>query len=61
MRKIAILSQLLLGVVFGAQAQKKLSTDANAKYESEINSMITYLEETMNFLGDSTTYGIGYY
>ena len=55
MRKIAILSLLLLGVVFGAQAQKKLSKDEIAKYESEINSMITYLEETMNFLGDSTT------
>ena len=45
MRKIAILSLLLLGVVFGAQAQKKLSKDEIAKYESEINSMITYLEE----------------
>jgi hypothetical protein len=38
----------------GSQAQK-LSKDEVAKYENEINSMISYLEETMNFLGDSTT------
>ena len=54
MKKIAILSILLFGIVFGAQAQKKLSKDEVAKYENEINSMISYLEETMNFLGDST-------
>ena len=54
MKKIAILSILLFGIAFGSQAQK-LSKDEIAKYESEINSMITYLEETMNFLGDSTT------
>lgn len=55
MKKIAILSILLLGLAMGAQAQKKLSKDEAAKYESEINSIISYLEETMNFLGDSTT------
>ncbi len=54
MKKIAILSILLFGMAFGSQAQK-LSKDEVAKYENEINSMITYLEETMNFLGDSTT------
>ena len=54
MRKIAILSILLFGIAFGAQAQKKLSKDEIAKYENEINDMISYLEETMNFLGDST-------
>ena len=54
MKKIAILSLLLFGMAFGAQAQKKLSKDEIAKYENEINSMISYLEETMNFLGDST-------
>jgi Leucine-rich repeat (LRR) protein len=41
-------------MAFGSQAQK-LSKDEVAKYENEINSMISYLEETMNFLGDSTT------
>ena len=54
MRKIAILSLLLFGIAFGAQAQKKLSKDEIAKYENEINDLISYLEETMNFLGDST-------
>ena len=53
MKKIAILSILLFGMAFGSQAQK-LSKDEVTKYENEINSMITYLEETMNFLGDST-------
>ncbi len=54
MKKIAILSILLFGMAFGGHAQK-LSKDEIAKYENEINNMITYLEETMNFLGDSTT------
>ena len=54
MKKIAIFSILLFGLTFGSQAQK-LSKDEIAKYENEINSMISYLEETMNFLGDSTT------
>ena len=55
MKKIAILFILFIGFSFGAQAQSKLSKDEVAKYESEINNMISYLEETMNFLGDSTT------
>jgi len=53
MRKVALLSILLLGFAFGGHAQK-LSKDEIAKFENEINSMIAYLEETMNFLGDST-------
>ncbi len=55
MKKTALISILLLGFALGAQAQKKLSKDEAAKYENEINSMISYLAETMNFLGDSTT------
>ena len=55
MKKIAILFILFSGLAIGAQAQSKLSKDEVAKYESEINNMISYLEETMNFLGDSTT------
>ena len=54
MRKVALLTLLLLGFAFGAQAQK-LSKDEVAKYENEIKAMVTYLEETMNFLGDSTS------
>jgi hypothetical protein len=48
---------MLLGFAFGAQAQK-LSKDEIAKYENEIKAMVTYLEETMNFLGDSTSSAI---
>jgi Leucine-rich repeat (LRR) protein len=44
---------LLLGFTLGSQAQK-LSKDEVAKYENEIQTMITYLEETLNFIGDST-------
>ena len=55
MRKIALLTLLLFGIAFGAQAQKKQSKDEVAKYEAEIDNMITYLEETMNFLGDSAS------
>ena len=54
MRKIALLSILLLGFAFGSHAQK-LSKDEIAKYENEIKSMLVYLEETMNFIGDSTS------
>ena len=54
MKRIAILSILLFGIALGGQAQK-LSKDEIARYENEINGMISYLEETMNFLGDSTT------
>jgi len=54
MKKVAFLSLLLLGFAFGGQAQK-LSKDEIAKYENEIQMMVSYLEETMNFIGDSTT------
>ena len=54
MRKVALLSIILLGFAFGAQAQK-LSKDEIAKYENEIKAMVVYLEETMNFIGDSTS------
>ncbi len=57
MRKVALLTIMLLGFAFGAQAQK-LSKDEIAKYENEIKAMVTYLEETMNFLGDSTSSAI---
>ena len=54
MRKVALLFIVLLGFAMSAQAQK-LSKEELTKYENEIKSMVTYLEETMNFLGDSTS------
>ena len=54
MKKIAILSVLLFGMALGSQAQK-LSKDEAAKYDNEIRQMLVYLEETMNFIGDSTS------
>ena len=54
MKKLAILSILLFGVAMGSQAQK-LSKDEAAKYDTEIRQMLVYLEETMNFIGDSAT------
>ena len=54
MKKIVILSILLFGFTFVGHAQK-LSKDEIAKYEDEIKTMISYLEETMNFLGDSAS------
>lgn len=54
MKRIASLFVLLLVFVFSGQAQK-LSKAEVEKYETEINALINYLEETLNFLGDSTT------
>ena len=54
MKKPVLLSILLLALTLAVQAQK-LSKDEAAKFENEINTMITYLEETMNFIGDSAT------
>lgn len=54
MKKIVILSLVLFGLTFSGQAQT-LSKDEIEKYENEINNMIVYLEETMNFLGDTTS------
>lgn len=53
MKRIALLAFLIIGFSFGVQAQK-LSKEETARYEEEIRSMLNYLEETLNFLGDST-------
>lgn len=53
MKRIALLVLLMIGFSMGTQAQK-LSKDEVARYENEIKTMLTYLEETLNFLGDST-------
>ncbi len=57
MKKTIILTILLLGYALCGQAQK-LSKDETAKYENEIQNMLTYLEETLNFIGDSATSAI---
>ena len=54
MKKLVPLIILLLGFVFVGHAQK-LSKDEITKYENEIKTMLVYLEETMNFIGDSTS------
>lgn len=54
MKRIALLATILLGLTFCGQAQK-LSKEEVARYESEIKTMLNYLEETLNFIGDSTT------
>ena len=54
MKKIATLLVLIMGFAVSVQAQKLSKADM-AKYETEINALISYLEETLNFLGDSTS------
>ena len=54
MKKIASLFVLILGFAVSVQAQKLSKADV-AKYETEITALVNYLEETLNFLGDSTT------
>ena len=54
MKRIVTLSLILFCTTFGAYAQK-LSKEETARYETEIKAMITYLEETLNFIGDSAT------
>ena len=53
MKKIASLVVLLFGLVAFGHAQK-LSKEEVAKYETEIKTLLNYLEETLNFIGDST-------
>jgi len=54
MKRIVTFSLILFCMTFGAYAQK-LSKEDVARYEREINAMVTYLEETLNFIGDSAT------
>ena len=54
MKRFITLSLILFYMTFGSYAQK-LSKEETARYEAEINAMVTYLEETLNFIGDSTT------
>ena len=54
MKKITIVSWFLFCFAIVGQAQQ-LSKDEYIKYDNEIQAMMTYLEETLNFIGDSTT------
>ena len=54
MRRIAFICAFLFGVVTLSPAQK-LSKDEVAHYETEIRTLVTYLEETLNFIGDTAT------
>jgi Leucine-rich repeat (LRR) protein len=53
MKRITLLALILFGLTFGSQAQK-LSKEEVARYDTEIRTMLNYLEETLNFIGDST-------
>ena len=56
MKRIALIACLLFSLTLGAQNQpQKLTKEEVAKYETEVKSLLTYLEETMNFIGDSAT------
>ena len=54
MKKIFSTIIALFCLIGLCQAQK-LSKDEMQKYEAEVRSMITYFEETLNFIGDTTS------
>ena len=54
MKKIALLVVMLFGMVSYNQAQK-LSKEEVARYDTEVRALLKYLEETLNFIGDTTT------
>lgn len=54
MKRLAFICAFFFGVVTLSPAQK-LSKDEVAHYETEIRTLVTYLEETLNFIGDTTT------
>lgn len=54
MRRIAFICAIVFGFVNLSLAQK-LSKNEVAHYETEIRTMVTYLEETLNFIGDTAT------
>ena len=54
MKRIALIACILFSFALYGQAQK-LTKDEVAKYETDVKSLLAYLEETMNFIGDSAT------
>lgn len=54
MKRIALIACILFSLAQYGQAQK-LTKEEVAKYETEVKGLLSYLEETMNFIGDSST------
>ena len=54
MKRIALIACILFSFAQLGQAQK-LTKEEVAKYETEVKGLLSYLEETMNFIGDSAT------
>ena len=53
MKRIALVCAIIFSFIVGGYAQK-LTKEEIARYETEIRTMVNYLEETLNFIGDST-------
>ena len=53
MKKIATLFILIFSLIYCCEAQK-LSKDEVIKYNAEVESLLQYLEETLNFIGDAS-------
>lgn len=54
MKRIALIACILFSFAQFGQAQK-LSKEEISKYEADVKGLLSYLEETMNFIGDSAT------
>ena len=54
MKRIALITFIFFGFIMGGYAQR-LTKEEVAKYETEVKNLLNYLEETMNFIGDSAT------
>lgn len=68
MKRIALICAIIFSFIVGGQAQKpkqtqksskaqahKLSKEEVSRYDNEIRALVTYLEETLNFIGDTAT------
>ena len=54
MKKTITLFVLFFGLTFSIQAQNLSKTEIT-KFETEVKGLLSYLEETLNFIGDSTS------
>ena len=53
-RKVLILVLFFCSAIAATAQNKKLTKEEIAVYENDINKMVTYLQETFNFIGDPT-------